>query len=256
MGKSQSKSKSRSSEGEVTTYSERRVVTKTTRTTTVTNADGSTSTRVVTESSYDEGGSGKPKKGGRKFFSKKKSDKGPKVKREKKRKEPKERGGATIVKDVKPDSTFLKNLRQDMLKHHNKLRSKHGSPALKLDNSLNKVAQDWAEQMAKSDRFGHRPNNQNGENIYYAMNSRGLGTVTGEGVVQSWYDEVKKYNFSRGGFSSGTGHFTQVVWKNSKTLGVGFAPSKNKANTWYVVGNYSPAGNVQGQYEQNVKPAK
>ncbi|XP_077988363.1 Golgi-associated plant pathogenesis-related protein 1-like [Glandiceps talaboti] len=249
MGKSQSK---RSSDGTTTSY-ERRVVTKTTKTRTITNADGTTQVITETETSYDnDSGRKGGKKGGFAVFGKK-GEKKQKVKKEKKGKRNKtsiEAGGE--VKDVKPDAKFLKNLRQDVLKCHNKYRSKHSASSLKLNDSLNKTAQDWAEQMAKSDRFGHRPNGKYGENIYYAMNSRGLGTLTGQSVVQSWYDEIKNYNFKRGGFSSGTGHFTQVVWKGSKELGLGFAPSRNRANTWYVVANYNPAGNVQGQYDQNV----
>jgi len=38
-----------------------------------------------------------------------------------------------------------------------------------------------------------------------------------------WYNEINKYNYTSPGFSKETGHFTQVVWKNSKELGIGMA---------------------------------
>jgi hypothetical protein len=40
-----------------------------------------------------------------------------------------------------------------------------------------------------------------------------------------WYDEVTNpgYNFETGGFSGGTGHFTQLVWKGTTELGCGIA---------------------------------
>jgi hypothetical protein len=77
----------------------------------------------------------------------------------------------------------------------------------------------------------------------------------GAEATDSWYDEIKLYNFNRPGFSMGTGHFTQVVWKGSQKLGVGFALTGD-GKTLYVVAQYSPPGNYQGQFGQNVLPAK
>lgn len=48
-----------------------------------------------------------------------------------------------------------------------------------------------------------------------------------------------------------TGHFTQLIWKNSVQLGVGIAFSSDKQKI-YVVAQYSPPGNVHGQYADNV----
>lgn len=64
----------------------------------------------------------------------------------------------------------------------------------------------------------HRKNNKYGENLFM---STGIGTKIHELAVKSWYDEIQNYNFNRPGFSPNTGHFTQVVWKTSKELGVG-----------------------------------
>jgi hypothetical protein len=50
-----------------------------------------------------------------------------------------------------------------------------------------------------------------------------------------------------------TGHFTQIVWKASRGLGIGVETRNDKT---YVVANYSPAGNFGNQYRQNVSPGR
>ncbi|CAF1527051.1 unnamed protein product, partial [Adineta steineri] len=47
------------------------------------------------------------------------------------------------------------------------------------------------------------------------------------------------YNYSSPGFSSATGHFTQVIWLGSTQLGIGIALT-NDNRTAYVVANYYP----------------
>ena len=54
--------------------------------------------------------------------------------------------------------------------------------------------------------------------------------------------------------SNNLGHFTQVVWKNSKNLGI--AKARSSSGKIIVVANYEPAGNYIGQYVQNVPPPK
>ena len=61
------------------------------------------------------------------------------------------------------------------------------------------------------------------------------------------------YNFNSDGFSGGTGHFTQVVWKGSTELGIGRAEvERDGMKCAYIVGRYRPAGNIIGDYPQNV----
>ncbi len=73
------------------------------------------------------------------------------------------------------------------------------------------------------------------------------------------YEEVCKpgYPFD-GSQSSKTGHFTQVVWKESTELGVGRAVGKIKQGYFctFIVARYRPAGNYRGKYKGNVKKGK
>ena len=78
------------------------------------------------------------------------------------------------------------------------------------------------------------------------------------------YNEVCNpgYDFTSGGFSGGTGHFTQVVWKKSTVLGIGRFEieeetvaadgTKFKMQCAYIVGRYKPAGNMMGSYPTSV----
>ena len=60
--------------------------------------------------------------------------------------------------------------------------------------------------------------------------------------------------FCVGGWQSGTGHFTQVVWKGSVELGVGKAKSSD--GKIFAVGRYRPAGNLISAFGENVFPKK
>ena len=50
-----------------------------------------------------------------------------------------------------------------------------------------------------------------------------------------------------------TGHFTQVVWKSSTSIGLGIA---HGGRGTYCTAQYSPPGNYQGQFKSNVLPGR
>ena len=77
------------------------------------------------------------------------------------------------------------------------------------------------------------------------------GTLDAAAVVGMWTDEESAYDFRRGGFSMDTGHFTQVVWRDTREVGCGTASCKGLD---IFVCNYDPPGNVEGGYRENVKP--
>ncbi len=149
-------------------------------------------------------------------------------------------------------------LRSTALSKHNSYRSTHNSPNMTQSSSLNESAQSWAEHLASTGAFEHSKTNA-GENIYATFTTASSVDAAnlGNQAVKSWYDEVSDYDYANPGFSGKTGHFTQVVWKNSTELGCGAAQGVknfggNQYNAFYVVCQYSPAGNVSGQFPDNV----
>uniref|UniRef100_A0A667Y697 SCP domain-containing protein n=1 Tax=Myripristis murdjan TaxID=586833 RepID=A0A667Y697_9TELE len=131
------------------------------------------------------------------------------------------------------------SFKQEFLDTHNAYRRTHQAPPLTFSDDLNTTAQKWADHLLSIKKLQHSNGNV-GENIYYASRKE---------AVDSWYSEIKKYNWNSPGFNYQTGHFTQVVWEGSTELGVGLATDGYMT---FVVGQYLPAGNMQGQFEQNV----
>jgi glioma pathogenesis-related protein 2 len=156
-------------------------------------------------------------------------------------------------------SIDLAAMRSAAVSKHNTYRATHKSPNITIDNSLNTSAQAWAEKIASSENFEHSNTPNVGENIYASYTSETSidPTTLGNGAVEDWYSEIKDYKYESPGFSSETGHFTQVVWKGSTKLGCGAAQGTatiqgTKYNAFYVVCQYAPAGNMQGQFPANV----
>ncbi|XP_013870114.1 Golgi-associated plant pathogenesis-related protein 1 [Austrofundulus limnaeus] len=141
--------------------------------------------------------------------------------------------------------------KEKFLETHNTYRTMHQAPPLTYNSELCSKAQAWADQLLQRKTLAHSETDD-GENVFYSFSSASLN-LKGNEAVDSWYKEIEKYDFSSPGYQSGTGHFTQVVWKDTKELGVGMATDGNIA---FVVGQYRPAGNFtnKGYFEKNVRP--
>jgi len=141
---------------------------------------------------------------------------------------------------------------KECLEAHNEYRAKHNVPPLKLNSELTAFAQEWADDVAGRSVMQHRSNNKYGENIFYFYSSDPDHKVHGKDAVDAWYDEIKQHTFGVEPKTTGTGHFTQVVWMDSQKLGVGV--TKNSKGQVFVVCNYDPPGNFVGKFSTNVPP--
>lgn len=83
-----------------------------------------------------------------------------------------------------------------------------------------------------------------GENLAFFY---GLALEAG---VDMWYGEESAYDYGKPGYSEGTGHFTQLVWRG--TCRVGWGSAKDKRGATFFVMLYDPPGNYEGEFGRNV----
>ena len=136
------------------------------------------------------------------------------------------------------------------LAYHNRIRKGLKVPPLSWSDDLAAYAQAWADHLASEGcRLEHRPRSgtwtqQYGENLFYGRGA----PYTALMASQSWQEEVAQYqyravsltNFAR------TGHYTQMIWKDTERMGMGQATCRTGAII--IVANYDPPGNVVGRY--------
>ena len=135
-----------------------------------------------------------------------------------------------------------------LLSIHNAYRAQHCTPPLSWSSSLAAKSRAWAQTLASRCKFA-LSHSTIGENAW-AGEGR---TFSSREIVRSWYIEKNDYNHASGRGRNGrvVGHYTQMMWKGSKSMGCGSAKC---GGIKYVICQYRPAGNLIGTYTANVKP--
>lgn len=147
----------------------------------------------------------------------------------------------TSFEEDEDELNALEKVKNDCLRMHNYLRYLHGSPALKLSDTLCQISQKLADYLIKKAQYG--------ENTYCIISTDPNRKISGDEAVLSWYNEAERHNFSKDPTDGSTKNFSQLVWKNSKELGVGLAIKDNRT---VIVANYDPPGNIIGEFVENV----
>jgi len=132
---------------------------------------------------------------------------------------------------------------------HNSARAAFGSAPLRWNPALEAEARSWAERLARENVLRHSPRrhrNGTGENLW--MGSAGhyapaqmIAAFTGE---KRFFRAGTFPNVSRTGNWADVGHYTQVVWADTREVGCASARGRHFD---VLVCRYWPAGNVMGE---------
>jgi len=144
-------------------------------------------------------------------------------------------------KSKKPSKGPSDPLAAECLKAHNDKRALHGAEPLEWDEEM----KNHAQRVCNKCVFEHS-GSKFGENL-------AAGYESAAAAIQAWYDENSMYDYGSGDFSSGTGHFTQMVWKGAKKVGCAVTECNGDNGTpgKFLTCNYD-TGNVIGQFQENV----
>ena len=134
---------------------------------------------------------------------------------------------------------------QSALDFQNAKRHDVGSPPLQWSPQLAGVAQNWANHLASAENCDlvHTTGGHYGENLF-AGSGRAYTAVD---AAKDWYGEIAKFHYGplTDNNWADAGHYTQMVWRNTTSVGMGRATCPGG---WVViVAEYDPPGNYIGQ---------
>lgn len=141
------------------------------------------------------------------------------------------------------------NVADEALRLHNQERAMLGLPPLAWSDRLAKAAENWATKLSHGSLLQHDVQgdaSEQGENLW--MGSRGyysLDAMIGDwSAEKAWFQRDKVPNISNLGDWEMVGHYSQMVWRDTRSVGCAIAQSSD----WDVlVCRYDPPGNVWGQ---------
>ncbi|KAJ3476472.1 hypothetical protein NLG97_g9119 [Lecanicillium saksenae] len=131
-----------------------------------------------------------------------------------------------------------------VLNSTNTYRRQHNASSLAWNATLASFAKTYLAGKQKDDCAFEHSGGPYGENI-----AIGYGNATA--AVEAWGDERSEYDFGKAEFTHETGHFTQLVWKDTTTVGCERVLCGVKG--WFVACEYWPRGNVVGKFGDEVQ---
>lgn len=145
----------------------------------------------------------------------------------------------TTTTEAASTEAALGSFEQGIVDYHNQVRAEHGAPAMVWNSTIAQFASDY---LSSDNCVFKHSGGPYGENI-------AMGYPDVHGAMEAWYDEYSDYDYSAGQFSSATGHFTQMVWVDTTSVGCALDDCNGRP---FLVCEYYPRGNVIGYFTENV----
>ncbi|KAF8731672.1 hypothetical protein HU200_015600 [Digitaria exilis] len=139
------------------------------------------------------------------------------------------------------------NTAQDFVNLHNSPRADVAVAGVTWNATVAAYAQGYADQRAAGDCQLVHSGGPYGENLFWG--SSGYAWAASD-AVGAWVAEKQYYNHATNTCSAPSGkscgHYTQVVWRASVSIGCARVVCSNNGGV-VIICNYSPPGNVIGQ---------
>lgn len=136
--------------------------------------------------------------------------------------------------------------------YHNQIRAMVQTatplPSLTWSASLAATAQAWVNQCkdvaAPVGLVDHNDGRSTGHPYYVGENIyASSGTATAMGAVTSWANEKANYNYAANTCSGVCGHYTQIVWRETREVGCAINTCAGLQYPSTIVCDYGPGGN-------------
>ena len=148
------------------------------------------------------------------------------------------------ARDSAPENRFA----YELLDAHNVERERFGAPRLRWSPKLAREAHRWAKVLAREGRMRHSTQQERGgagENLWMGS----AGAYSASFMIEAFAAERRHFkpgrfpNISRTGNWRDVGHYTQVVWHDTRELGCAVVHNRRDD---FLVCRYWPAGNTHG----------
>lgn len=151
----------------------------------------------------------------------------------------------------------LEQLITDLVHQINLFRRLHQSPDVSPSEDLDQQASAWAQQLATEGAEKIDPNSKYGQLVCSHHAEADLARA----CAVKWYGAVKFFDWADPKLTVKSSPFTQMVWKNSTSVGVGIAKGaggakrQNVGGKYFIAAFFDPRESDEGNIKENVLPA-